>query len=415
MARSDTSALVELLEHAEWVRGLATKLVRDEADDAVQELWVSALRSPPDPSRPARPWLARVLQNAARKRFRDESTRRTYETAAPVVEAETSPEALVGRVQVQQRLVELVLGLEEPFRQTLLLRFFEGQSSAEIAEALGVPAGTVRWRLKEGLDRLRAALDARHQGDRKTWVLACAPLLLPPAGPWLTTGVALMENKVRVTIVAVIVTLMALLTGWSFAVPRGPGDTSSPTSRRGEPGPPPASVAAVPMPPPRASSPSLSVPAVAPKTPVGAPSVAAAEPASGQLVGTPGAAGRRVEPDQTSGAMDGGVRFALDRNGIQTAVKSALPDVKDCYEAWLAMHQGLSGRLVLTLTIDTDDGVEGRVTRLSFADGGVGNVAFEGCVLSSFADLRFEPPLDGPMNVTYPMLFSAVGEPPPEH
>jgi len=86
-------------------------------------------------------------------------------------------------------------------------------------------------------------------------------------------------------------------------------------------------------------------------------------------------------------------------------VKSAVPDVKDCYESWLAMRPGLGGRLVVRLTIDTDDGVEGRVTRLGLADGGIGNVAFEGCALSSFSDLRFEPPLGGPMTVTYPFLF----------
>ncbi len=88
--------------------------------------------------------------------------------------------------------------------------------------------------------------------------------------------------------------------------------------------------------------------------------------------------------------MDGGVRYTLDRNGIQNAVKSALLEVKDCYESWLAMRRGLGGRLVLTLTIDTDDGVDGRVTSLAFADGGIGNVAFEGCVLSSFSDLHFD-------------------------
>ena len=407
MARSDTSELVGLLEHAEWVRGLATRLVRDDADDAVQELWLSALRTPPDPSRPARPWLARVLQNAARKRFRDESTRRAYETAAPATDVETSPEALVGRVQVQQVLVELVLGLDEPFRQTLLLRFFEGKSSAEIADSLGVPAGTVRWRLKEGVDRLRATLDARHQGDRKAWSLTFAPLLLPPAGPWLSAGVALMEKKVRVALVAVIVMLMGLLAGWSFSVPRDSGDAT--TKALGARVAPTAAVALVPRP----ATPVLSPPVPAGPTTAGLPAnvlppaaAVAPSPVEPASTPTPGAA-RLSAPGTTSSAMDGGVRYTLDRNGIQNAVKSALPEVKDCYESWLAMHRGLGGRLVLTLTIDTDDGVEGRVTRLAFADGGIGNVAFEGCVLSSFSDLRFEPPLDGPMKVTYPMVFNS--------
>jgi hypothetical protein len=48
-------------------------------------------------------------------------------------------------------------------------------TAAEIARVTGVPAGTVRWRLKMGLERLRAALDARH-GDRRRWMLLLAPL-----------------------------------------------------------------------------------------------------------------------------------------------------------------------------------------------------------------------------------------------
>lgn len=396
--------MVELLEHTEWVRGLATRLAREDADDAVQDVWLSALRSPPDADRPPRPWLARVLQNAARKRFRDESTRREYETAAREADAEPSPEALVGRVQLQHLLVELVLGLDEPFRQTLLLRFFEGKSSAEIAEASGVPAGTVRWRLKEGLERVRTALDARHHGNRKAWLLTCAPLLLPPAGPWLTAGVALMEKKVRVAIVVVIVMLVGLLAGWSFSV--SPGADASATT------PPVERVAA-----PSSSLPvATAVPSVVRVEPaIAAPSVTPVPPTLAAPVVAPSPVDPVSQPAATatnsaatpSGAIDGGVRYPLDKDGIRAAVKSAIPDVTDCYESWLAMNPALGGRLIVKLTIDTDDGVEGRVTRLSLADGGMGNVAFEGCALSSLSDLRFEPPLDGPMNVTYPLLFSA--------
>lgn len=405
MARSDTSAIVGLLEHAEWVRGLATRLVRDGTDDAVQDLWLSALRTPPDPSRPARPWLARVLQNAARKRFRDESTRREHETAAPQPDAEPSPEALVGRVQLQQLLVELVLGLDEPFRQTLLLRFFEGKSSAEIAEASGVPAGTVRWRLKEGLERVRTALDARHHGDRKAWLLSCAPLLLPPAGPWLTAGVALMEKKVRVSIVVAIVLLVGLLAGWSFSERRGAdGRATTPTVERVT-APSSALPVATSVPSVVRVEPAIAAPSASPVSPTLAAPVVESSPVA--PVPQPSAPSITA-PATPSGAIDGGVRYPLDKDGIRAAVKSAIPDVKDCYESWLAMNPALGGRLIVKLTIDTDDGVEGRVTRLSLADGGMGNVAFEGCALSSFSDLRFEPPLDGPMNVTYPLLFNSA-------
>src|SRR5262249_23526210 len=84
--------------------------------------------------------------------------------------------------------------LEEPFRETVLLRYYEDMSCADIARMKGMPAGTVRWRLKTGLDRVRAALDA-ELGDRRRWQRALAPLLLRarplrptfwPAAPILT-------------------------------------------------------------------------------------------------------------------------------------------------------------------------------------------------------------------------------------
>jgi RNA polymerase sigma-70 factor (ECF subfamily) len=185
--------------------------VRDDADDAVQELWLSALRSPPEPKRPARPWLARVLVNAARKRFRDETTRAAHEVSAPVAHEEPGPEALVGQVQVQQLLLQQVLELDEPLRETVLMRFFEGRSSVEIAERPNVPGGTVRWRLKEALDRLRVALGAGPGGERDSWRLAIAPLVLPAAGPWLTAGVALMEKKLRLAAVAACMLFLLVL------------------------------------------------------------------------------------------------------------------------------------------------------------------------------------------------------------
>ena len=65
-----------LLAHAAWLRRLARSLVGDgaAADDLVQETWVAALRRPPAEDRPVRPWLRRVLENAARFRWRARAT-----------------------------------------------------------------------------------------------------------------------------------------------------------------------------------------------------------------------------------------------------------------------------------------------------------------------------------------------------
>ncbi|MBM4779766.1 MAG: RNA polymerase sigma factor [Archangiaceae bacterium] len=398
MSSRQTSDVSELLRHAEWVRVLATRLVRDDRDDAVQELWLSAIKAPPDSERPARPWLARVLQNAARKRFRDEAIRARNEALTPA-EHDAGPEELVGRVQVQQRLVRHVLELEEPFRQTVLLRFFEGLSSAEIAERLQVPAGTVRWRLKEALDRLRVSLDTE---GREAWRLSVAPLVLPTAGPWLTAGVALMDKKIRFAVIAACLLLAGTL-GWSWpssahhAEPTSVSQSpSSSAPVKTKPGPTAVAV-------PQAARPLQEAVAVTPATGLPAASLPPAEPSHGASDSD-----RARTSVTTNAASDGGTRFAIDREGIRAAMRSAIPEVKDCYESWLPMNPGLGGRLVVTFTIDTDDAVEGRITQIAVGDAGIGHVPLEGCILSSLSDLRFDPPLNGPINVNYPLVLSTL-------
>lgn len=181
MARSHTSGtlseaeLSRLLDHTEWLRGLARRLVHDTAvaDDLVQETWLAALRSPPDADLPVRPWLAGVVRKLALMHRRGEGRRVAREGRVARDEALPSTDALVAEVDLERSLKDLVLRLDEPVRTTVLLRYHEGLSSAEIARRQRVPAGTVRWRLKRGLDLLRVELDERY-GGRGSWLGAFA-------------------------------------------------------------------------------------------------------------------------------------------------------------------------------------------------------------------------------------------------
>jgi RNA polymerase sigma-70 factor (ECF subfamily) len=162
-----------LLSQADWLHRLARCLVhnRPDADDLVQETWVAAMRSPPEAGRPARPWLNQVMRNLIRMDLRGAGRRRTREDQVGALDSQEapSPEALLERLELQRMVGALIKELEEPFRSTLLLRFFEGRLPADIARAQGVPAGTVRWRIHQGLERLRQRLDESHGGQREKW------------------------------------------------------------------------------------------------------------------------------------------------------------------------------------------------------------------------------------------------------
>jgi RNA polymerase sigma-70 factor (ECF subfamily) len=162
-----------LLSNAQWLRRLARGLGGEgEADDLIQDTWMAALRSPPDPRRPVRPWLAEVVRNLVRMGRRRSARRPPVVTSEldGVAGAAASTDDLLASLELQRRLATLVWELEEPYRASILLRFYEGLDSPAIAGRLGVPAGTVRWRLSEGVRRLRERLDD-GRGQRRAMLL----------------------------------------------------------------------------------------------------------------------------------------------------------------------------------------------------------------------------------------------------
>ena len=200
-----------LASHAGWLRALARGLVHDDAlaDDLVQDTWVAALRHPPDADRPLRPWLVHVLRNAARFRWRGEARRAAREHAAMVSGEAAAPssEALLERLQAQRALARLVAELDEPFRAAVLACYAEGATPSELARQLGVPAGTVRWRLQEARSRLRQALLDEHDGDRRPALAVLAPLVTaaPRRPTWVVPAAALLALALIVAMIAVVV------------------------------------------------------------------------------------------------------------------------------------------------------------------------------------------------------------------
>ncbi|MBI3845534.1 MAG: sigma-70 family RNA polymerase sigma factor, partial [Planctomycetes bacterium] len=118
-----------LLTHGDFVRAIARQLLADEArvDDAVQETWVAALEHPPRTATNVRGWLAAIARNVVRVASRGERRRRMREESAARPERLPSTADVVEREALRREVVDAVLGLDEPYRTTLLLRFFEDE------------------------------------------------------------------------------------------------------------------------------------------------------------------------------------------------------------------------------------------------------------------------------------------------
>lgn len=159
-----------LRQHGASLRTLAASLLRDShaADDAVQEVWLAALRTPPGHGGSVGGWLATALQNIARKLRRTERRRVAREDTVAVRRGEQVEDHAVAsaREELLQRLVGAVTSLNAPYREAIWQRYFEGQAPRAIAARTGVPVATVKSRLQRGLEQLRKRLG---DGDPADW------------------------------------------------------------------------------------------------------------------------------------------------------------------------------------------------------------------------------------------------------
>jgi RNA polymerase sigma factor (sigma-70 family) len=257
-----------VLAELEGLRSLARSLVHGDADadDLIQDTAIAALAQPPaaDP-RPLRAWLAAVLRNRWRMDRRSASRRAAREHAVAIAAAAdiaADPGAGLGRARALEKLAAALVALDEPFRATVIRRYLDGRSAAELARELGIPAGTVRWRLKTGLARLRAALD----DTSPRWQRAFAPFL----------GAAV-KTKTSTAVVLAVLVLFALLGALWFAFPR---HAAPPLATAPPPPALPASAVA-----PRTAAPATSPPLREPLPGQGRPEVAASDAAGGVIAG----------------------------------------------------------------------------------------------------------------------------------
>jgi RNA polymerase sigma factor (sigma-70 family) len=162
-----------LLAHREWVRALARSIYfdRNDADDLEQETWRIALERPPRHSRSLRAWFATAVRHAAISAGRKTRVRSAREAAAQARGSDPSPTESLAAAELQTRIARAVLDLEEPYRTTVVLRYFDGLEAAAIAVRLRVPVETVRTRLKRAIERLRARMRVENEDDRASWCL----------------------------------------------------------------------------------------------------------------------------------------------------------------------------------------------------------------------------------------------------
>jgi RNA polymerase sigma-70 factor (ECF subfamily) len=141
----------------------------EEAEDALQEAYLSAFRSIGQFRQESAlsTWLSRLVLNECLGRLRRSARR---QNVIPIVSSNTAneinampddaegPDQALGRAQMRALLERKLDALPESFRVVFVLRSVEDLSVEETALCLNIPAGTVRSRYSRAKSLLREAL-----------------------------------------------------------------------------------------------------------------------------------------------------------------------------------------------------------------------------------------------------------------
>jgi len=152
--------------HASYVYGISLRFLRspEEAEDVLQEvfekLWEREIRFQPGGAR-FTTWLFTVTRNRCLDRLKS-SARKPSHTPLPDYLSELSdddPEADVHTVECTARIRRAVKELPMEQRRAIEMCAFQGMTHIQAADALDIPLGTLKSRVRFAMLKLAEALD----------------------------------------------------------------------------------------------------------------------------------------------------------------------------------------------------------------------------------------------------------------
>ncbi len=141
-------------QYGEHILRLAYSYLHNQSDaeDILQDTLIQYLRTAPVLESPAheKAWLLRVAGNLSKNLLRAQGYR----------QADQLEETLVAQEREDLSYVwEAVKALPVPYREAIHLFYYEGYSTAQIAQILDQKESTVRSRLKRGREKLKPLLE----------------------------------------------------------------------------------------------------------------------------------------------------------------------------------------------------------------------------------------------------------------
>jgi RNA polymerase sigma-70 factor (ECF subfamily) len=172
IARGDAQAFDRLYDrHAAFINGVCCKILRsrDEAEEVVHEilmeLWEGKLQFRPGLAS-LKTWLYRIARNRCLDRLKASSRRLPH---GPLPDDLLSPDGDDPEVDAQaaetrERVRRALDELSPEQREAIEYCFFKSPTYREAAEALGIPLGTLKSRVRLAIVKL--AISLGEAGDR---------------------------------------------------------------------------------------------------------------------------------------------------------------------------------------------------------------------------------------------------------
>lgn len=174
LVAGDERGLAELYDrHGTLAYSLAVAMLKDASDaeevvaDAFSQVWRTAPNF--DPARGSVvAWISTIVRTRALDLIRSHRRRaRMLDRAEALTETGASPglgsgapsaDRGVEQSEAEQLVRHALDALPPPQRVALELAYFSGLSQSEIAERLGEPLGTIKTRMRSGMEKVRQSL-----------------------------------------------------------------------------------------------------------------------------------------------------------------------------------------------------------------------------------------------------------------